>query len=190
MPITKADIIPKSDYRVSSAALANKVVANDINELKRVTDETVDALARAYSGFYVCNGAASQNITTGAEVTINQWTTLQPQDLFEAEAGDQYLDIPQAGVYWVSLEISYETTSKDDEIFKFWVTEDGNPIPGLCTRVQHHEPDVQVYQMTTTRLVAFDEGARLAARVDAEGTLDGIRTFDMKHGSLTVVQVG
>jgi hypothetical protein len=190
MTITKANVVAKTDAAVSATPLANKVVAADVNELKRASDDTIDAIEGAeYGGFYICNGSGTQSIASGGQITVNQWTTAQPDNGLGVENGDQTITIPRAGVYKVEVHYSYETTSKDDEVFAFWTYSGSNPIPGLCTRVQHHEPDQNIYNASFGKLVLFAGGEVLSARVDA-GTTDGSRTFNVKHGAFTVYRIG
>jgi hypothetical protein len=190
MTITKANIVTKSDFVVSSTPIANKVTAADLNEIKRASDDTIDALNNAeHGGLYICNGTGTQSIASGAQITINQWTTAQPDNGLGVENGDQTITIPTAGTYMVLIHLSYETTSKDDEIFTFFVYAGANPVAGLCTRQQHHEPDVNIYAADFYRLAAFSAGDVLSVRVDASA-LDESRTFDIKHGTFTVFRVG
>jgi hypothetical protein len=190
MTITKASLVTKSDLIVTATPIANKVVAADVNELKRASDDTIDALGAAeYGGLFICNGAGSQSIASSGQITVNQWTNAQPDNGLGVTNGDQTVTIARAGVYKVEVHYSYETTSKDDEVFAFWVYSGANPIPGLCTRVQHHEPDQNIYSASFGKLVSFSGGEVLSARVDA-GVLDEARTFDIKHGALTIYRVG
>jgi hypothetical protein len=190
MTITKANIVTKSDFVVSSTPVANKVTAADLNEIKRASDDTIDALNGAeHGGLYICNGTGTQSIASGGQISINQWTTAQPDNGLGVVNGNQTITIPTAGTYMVLIHLSYETTSKDDEVFAFWVYAGANPIAGLCTRQQHHEPDQNIYSADFFRLVSFTGGEVLSARVDG-GVLDQSRTFNIKHGTFTVFRVG
>lgn len=190
MTITKANVIAKTDAAVSATPLANKVVAADVNELKRASDDTIDAIEDAeYGGLFASNATGTQSIASSAEITVNQWTTAQPDNGLGVDNGDQSITIPRAGVYKVEVHYSYETTSKDDEVFTFWVYNGASQVPGLCTRAQHHEPDQTIYSVSLGRLVSFAAGDVLTARVEA-GALDESRTFNVKHGVFTVYRIG
>ena len=190
MSIVKANLVAKSDLVVTATPIGNKITAGDVNELKRASDDTIDTLAAAeYGGLFICNGTGSQSIASGGQITVNQWTNAQPDNGLGVANGDQTITIARAGVYKVEAQYSYETTSKDDEVFAFLLYSGANPIPGLCSRVQHHEPDQTIYGVAFGKLVAFAGGEVLSARVDA-GALDQSRTFDIKHGALTVYRIG
>jgi len=190
MTITKANIVTKSDFVVSSTPIANKVTAADLNEIKRASDDTIDALNDSeHGGLYICNGTGTQSIASGGQISINQWTDAQPDNGLGVVNGNQTITIPTAGTYMVVAHLSYETNSKNDEVFRFLVYSGANPIPGLCTRTQHYNTNDNVYSADFSRLVTFAGGEVMSARVDG-GTLGQTRTFDLKHGTFTVFRVG
>jgi hypothetical protein len=196
--ITRADVIPKVDARISNLPVENKVVAQDINEFKRVTDDLADVLegldlpaaeTMAFGGLFICSGAQTQTIASEGTVTLNQWLLGQPSFGFVHEAGDQFITIPRSAVYRIDVNLSYDTTARNGEVFMFDVVSSSTgPIPGLCTRVQHQHAQQSVYSMCITLLVALQDGDNIEVVVEA-GVLDQPRTLAIKHGSFTITQV-
>lgn len=196
MSIVKAGVIPKVDARVSTLPLENKVVAEDINEFKRVTDEIIDAFSsavlpaeKAFAGLAICQGVLSQTLDSQDLIYVDQWSLLQPEFGFVVANGDQALTAPVTAIYRVDVTLSYETDAKNGEVFKFTV-EDNNvgAIPGLCTKVQHQHAQTTVYN---AHMMLFTPSlANTEFRVAVEAvTVAQPRTFAIKHGSFMMQQV-
>ena len=201
MTITKANLVTKSDMAVSVTPLANKVVAADVNELKRVTDDLVDADAKAFGGWFICQGTASQTIDSFDFVTVDQWNSVLPLvgvtvDTSPGPSGTPYITIPASAIYRVDVRIDYETDAKNGEVFAFDVWK--NPalpppgdqtIPGLCSRVQHQHAQTTIYSVAMSLFVALDQGDELFVGVESKTAQGAARTFAVKHGAFMVQQI-
>lgn len=195
MTITKADVVQKTDVRTSPLPIENKVVADDVNELRRASDDTIDFLDGAaitpaiYGGLFICGGEGpAQTIESDQKITIDQWQTTQPSRGLAIDEGDQLITVPEAGVYDIRFTVSYETTSRGGEIFTIFTAQNGDIVPGICTRVQHQHPATTTYQAAAGRLVAYAEPIALSLAFEAS-TLSSPRTITIRHASLSIFRV-
>lgn len=180
--VSKAAVVTKIQYQELSLPENQKLTHADVNEIKRVTDDLVDLLV--YGGLYTCEGTGSQNLATASKITINQWQDIQAESVFDSTAGDQSITIPSSGVYLIEvLNLSYETTARNGEIFKFRLLINGDPVPGACTRVQHQHAATTTYSCALGRILALDEDDVITVEVESL-TLASTRTFALRHGSL------
>lgn len=195
MNLDKADIVEKIDLRATDTPIQNKVVAADINELKRASDEIIDFIESlpvsnpVYGGLYICEGDATpQSIESGQKITIDQWTNAQPNNNLQVNDGDQSLEIPEPGIYEIRLHLSYETTARNGEVFRIRTVENGDIVPGICNRVQHQHPATTVYNTSIGRIVKYESTKTLSVEFEASA-VSTTRTVVIRHGSLTVRKI-
>jgi hypothetical protein len=191
MVVVKPDVVTKVDLRVTTTPIENKVVAQDVNELVRAASETIDFLEdQVYGGLYICEGTGSQTISSGSKIIINQWNQIQPQKGMNLTNGDFSIPIPlgKPGIYEVRFHISYETDAKNGEIFKIRTVDNGDIIPGVCTRVQHQHLATTTYEASTSRLVEYTLPKTISLEFEAL-TLNNSRQINVKHASLTVRRI-
>ena len=195
MTIDKANVTEKSDLVTTQTPIANKVTASDINELRRASDDVIDFLDASpvteavYGGLYICEGTGpAQTISSGQKILINQWQEAQLAKGIQISHGDQSITIPEAGVYEMRFHISYETSARNGEIFKIRTVENGEFVPGVCTRVQHQHPNTTTYQASAGRLVEYTNTKTISLEFEAL-TLGSDRTIVVRHASLAVFRV-
>jgi hypothetical protein len=189
--VDKAAVIAKIQYQELSLPENQKLTASDVNELKRVTDDIVDALvdggveAVKSGGVFACDGTGpAQSVTVGGKTTVNQFVGVQDGDNFGTEAGDSSLTIPDAGIYLVLFHVNYATNAKSGDIFKWRVIKNGVAVAGICSRIPHERSGDSSYETSAQLQIQCAEGDVLA--VECEGfSISTTRTFTILHGSLT-----
>jgi hypothetical protein len=189
--VDKASLVTKVKFQDLSIPDENKLTAADVNELKRVTDDLVDALVEGgveavkSGGVFACDGTGpAQSVTVGGKTTVNQFVSVQDGDNFGTEAGDSSLTIPEAGIYLVLFHVNYATPAKTGDIFKWRVIKNGTAVNGICSRIPHERSGDSSYETSAQLQIQCAEGDVLA--VECEGfSISTTRTFTILHGSLT-----
>jgi hypothetical protein len=196
MTIARPDVVEKTALRTLSTAAANKVTAEDVNEIVRAIDDIIDVVSDraplAYGGLYICEGVGTQTLSSETTTTLSQWTNAQPQEMFTAANGDQVLTVPVggAGRYRASIEhFVYTTDAKNREVFRIRILKNGAVVPGLCSRVEHSHNTDSSYHATIGLVVDLAEGDVLSVAITT-GVLASPRTLGLRHASIVAHRIG